>query len=259
MNKIKIIGHRGNKELFLENTIESFKSILEMDGVDGLELDIVVTKDKQLVISHDMFLIDDFNQKHYIYELTYEELMILNENVKKNKIKKKGRRYPLLEDFLNLHKLYNFEKEVFLEIKSIPAFQLPLNYEEIVEKIFYLLNKYNVVMDKYNIISFDYRMLKKVKEINKDVNTYMILHRNLLPFNSIVSMFQDLDINGIIMEKNWWTDELIKNILKKWEVFLWTPNNEEEWKNLIKFKPNGLITDKPLKLKLFLERYKNEK
>lgn len=50
--KRKIIGHRGAAGLELENTAASFKRALAL-GAQTVELDVRLTKDKQLVVSHD--------------------------------------------------------------------------------------------------------------------------------------------------------------------------------------------------------------
>ena len=50
--KIPIMGHRGSPTLITENTLPSFKKAIDQ-GVDGLEFDIRLSKDKQIVIFHD--------------------------------------------------------------------------------------------------------------------------------------------------------------------------------------------------------------
>src|SRR3954453_18671997 len=47
-----IEGHRGARGLVPENTIQSFLKALEF-GVNTLELDVIVSKDNQLVVSHE--------------------------------------------------------------------------------------------------------------------------------------------------------------------------------------------------------------
>ncbi len=49
---MKIIGHRGAAGLALENTTESIMAAIDA-GVDAIEFDIRVTKDNELVLSHD--------------------------------------------------------------------------------------------------------------------------------------------------------------------------------------------------------------
>ena len=48
-----VIGHRGNPMLYQENTLAGYKSLLELN-VDGFETDIFLTKDKKLVLFHDV-------------------------------------------------------------------------------------------------------------------------------------------------------------------------------------------------------------
>jgi glycerophosphoryl diester phosphodiesterase len=52
---IEVQGHRGARGIMLENTLPAFKSAIEI-GVDELELDLVITKDGELVIFHDFFI-----------------------------------------------------------------------------------------------------------------------------------------------------------------------------------------------------------
>jgi glycerophosphoryl diester phosphodiesterase len=48
-----IIGHRGACASAVENTIESCERAVEIEGVDAVEIDLCVTKDKQVVVWHD--------------------------------------------------------------------------------------------------------------------------------------------------------------------------------------------------------------
>src|SRR4029077_1651838 len=53
-----IEAHRGARVLFPENTLESFANALSM-GVDTLELDMGVTRDGVIVVSHERGLSPD--------------------------------------------------------------------------------------------------------------------------------------------------------------------------------------------------------
>jgi glycerophosphoryl diester phosphodiesterase len=70
---MKIIGHRGAKGLAAENTLASFKRALEYQ-VDGIELDVHLTKDGVLVCSHDPVLFA-FAKPFAIAEHTYDDLL----------------------------------------------------------------------------------------------------------------------------------------------------------------------------------------
>lgn len=53
--KFHIQGHRGARGLLSENTIESCIEAVKC-GVDGLEIDVVVSKDGQIVVSHEPWM-----------------------------------------------------------------------------------------------------------------------------------------------------------------------------------------------------------
>lgn len=57
-NAFDIEAHRGGRALFPENTLQSFSGALSM-GVDTLELDMGVTKDDVIVVSHERWLSPD--------------------------------------------------------------------------------------------------------------------------------------------------------------------------------------------------------
>ena len=53
--KIEIHGHRGCRGLLPENTIPGFVKAIEL-GVDVLEFDVVITKDNEVLVSHEPFM-----------------------------------------------------------------------------------------------------------------------------------------------------------------------------------------------------------
>lgn len=50
---MKIWAHRGCSQMYPENTILAFEKAAELNGLEGIELDIQLTKDKELVVIHD--------------------------------------------------------------------------------------------------------------------------------------------------------------------------------------------------------------
>jgi glycerophosphoryl diester phosphodiesterase len=71
---MKIIGHRGAKGLAPENTIASFQLALD-HHVDAIELDVQLTKDSQLVCSHDLTIATPGGKWHSIPKHTYADLL----------------------------------------------------------------------------------------------------------------------------------------------------------------------------------------
>lgn len=56
---IEIHGHRGARGYYPENTITSFIEAVKL-GVDTLEMDVVISKDGQVVVSHEAWMNDVF-------------------------------------------------------------------------------------------------------------------------------------------------------------------------------------------------------
>lgn len=70
---MNIIGHRGAAGVALENTKQSLQAALDA-GVAGIEIDVRLTKDNQLVVCHDGDLIYMAQNQTKISELTLSEL-----------------------------------------------------------------------------------------------------------------------------------------------------------------------------------------
>ena len=77
--KVKVWAHRGASGYAPENTLESFKLAADM-GADGVELDVQLTKDGELVVVHDEY-IDRVSDGHgRVVDYTLEELRRFNFN-----------------------------------------------------------------------------------------------------------------------------------------------------------------------------------
>ncbi|MBN1587311.1 MAG: glycerophosphodiester phosphodiesterase [Candidatus Omnitrophica bacterium] len=88
---MKIIAHRGASAELPENTLEAFDRALEI-GVDGIELDVLLSKDGRMVVRHDD-LIEVNGQWHYVNELTLQQLQQID--------LRDGARIPSLEEVLD--------------------------------------------------------------------------------------------------------------------------------------------------------------
>lgn len=93
---MKIYAHRGSSITHPELTLAAYKAAID-DGADGLECDVRLTKDNQLVLWHDPDLLrvagnaariadSTFNEikAHYPFAMTLDELLILARDNKKD-------------------------------------------------------------------------------------------------------------------------------------------------------------------------------
>jgi len=95
----KIIGHRGIPHLTPENTMASFRAAVE-NGADGLETDVQMTKDGELVLIHDETLDRTTNGKGLVLTHTLSELKSLDAGSKFDPAFK-NEKYPRSGNSLN--------------------------------------------------------------------------------------------------------------------------------------------------------------
>jgi len=117
-----IIGHRGAKGIAPENSLSAFKKAVEL-GIDGIELDVHLTKDEKLIVIHDMDLQRLAGLRIPIKQLTFKEL----------------KEYDISNFFTkNQEKIMEKlpeEKRYFLELRTIQANSFYLNiYEQLTRK-----------------------------------------------------------------------------------------------------------------------------
>ena len=73
----KIFAHRGASAYAPENTMEAFE-LAAKQGADGIELDVHVTKDGEVVVTHDEKIDRVSNGRGFIKDMTLRELKRLS-------------------------------------------------------------------------------------------------------------------------------------------------------------------------------------
>lgn len=159
---MKIIAHRGNDGIHKENSLEAIINSLNKKYVDGVELDVRLTKDKKLIINH-----DPFYNGYYINNTNAVKLQRLGLNM-------------LDEILINISNNKIIMIEVKVDDKQI---------KQMTKKLIKTLNKYKL---NYYICSFNYNFLIDFKKcchikagliISIKINTKHI--NNNFDFNSI--------------------------------------------------------------------------
>ena len=105
---VEVIAHRGGAGLYPENTIPAMLNAVKI-GVTDLEFDLHVTRDGQVVVSHDPYL-KGYDKKYPIYANTYADLKKLTIGNKADS-KFPGRKnvathIPLLTDLIDSVETY---------------------------------------------------------------------------------------------------------------------------------------------------------
>ena len=159
-------AHRGCSMEWPENTIEAFVAAAELPGVVGIELDIQLTKDGEVVVFHDenVSRVTDGSQRVVDYTLAeLKELWIAPGDEKQTRI-------PTLREVMETMKPYCAAKGLLINIELKTSV---IHYEGIEEKTDALVREYG--LEDYVVYSsFWAESCKKMKEINSANQTGML-------------------------------------------------------------------------------------
>ena len=152
---IVVAGHRGYKSNYPENTLVSFEKALEL-GVDMLEFDLNLTRDKKLVVIHDQTVDRTTNGVGYVRDYTLEELKKLDAGGWFSK-EFEGQRIPTLDELMTLVSPY---KSLLFNV------EIKEKTHETVDLTIDTLKKYGV-LDRCVITCFDAEIVKYAATVHK--------------------------------------------------------------------------------------------
>ena len=243
-------GHRGARGLYPENTIGAMEKALEYP-IDTLEFDVVVTKDKKVILSHEPWInpeICDVKKKLNIYKMNYKEVARIDCGSKVfprfPKQEKVPAFKPLLRDVLS--KFKDSGKKFNIEIKSTildekKGFQPSVSeFSELVIKEI----KHHLDESDYTIQSFDFRVLKYLKEKYPEVRLVALVYEAM----PVSQMEKNLGFLPEVYSSyyKFLTEADIKEYQERnVRIIPWTINSQEEMNALIEMGVDGIITDYP--------------
>ena len=129
-----VYAHRGASAYAPENTLLSFQKAVDMNA-DGVELDIQLTKDGEIVVIHDEWLDRTSNGTGWVKDYTLEELKELEFN--QNFPELGHASIPTMQEVLDL--LKPTKLRIDIELKTGIVF-----YEGLEEKILKLVKDYDM-------------------------------------------------------------------------------------------------------------------
>lgn len=228
----KIFAHRGYSGKYPENTMIAFKKALEC-GVDGIELDVQLTKDGEVVIIHDETIDRTTTGKGFVVDYTYEELEKFDASFK---FKDLGfNKIPTLREYFQLVKDYDIVTNV--ELKT------GINeYLGIEEKVWELIKEYNLE-EKVIISSFNHFSVMRMKKIAPQ------LKYGFLSEDWIIDAGKYTHSHGVQCYHPRFNN-LVPNVIKELkkynlEINTWTVNLEEDMRYLYSNNIDVIITNYP--------------
>lgn len=262
---IQVQAHRGDRGYFPENTLPAFYSAVDK-GADVIELDLVISKDKKVVVSHDTFMnsayiswpngkpvAKDEEKKSNLYQMDYDSIRSYDAGFRVNSSfpdQKSIKSYkPLFSEMIDSVENYivkNKKQRIRynIEIKSGAGdygIKQP-QPEEFVALVLEIIQEKKI--EKHcNVQSFDPQVLNALhKNAPKIVIAFLTgdkgLDKNLAKLNFKPQIYAPHF--GLV------NTALIDSVrIKNMKIIPWTVNEEKDIVNMISLKVDGIITDYP--------------
>ncbi len=238
-----IIAHRGYRAKYPENTLVAFQAAIDA-GADMLELDVLLTKDRKMVVIHDESLDRTTNGQGMVSDYTLSDLKALDAGSWFD-ARFKGERLPTLEEVLDLMK-----GQVFLNIEVKRSAYEPHHPPDAIEKQIVELVTRKDAVESVLISSFEWRVLERVAAMKE------------APAIAVLSLCPDEDHHAEACEKlgafSWHPHYLAvkkEHVRKMHEagilVFPYNADTPEDVERMLEMDVDGVIVDDPLLAKAY--------
>lgn len=260
-------GHRGARGLVPENTIPAFLKALEFPQVTTLELDVVISRDQQVVVSHEPWM------SHHIcshsnempireadrdfvnlYRLTYEQIRTFDCGMRGNErfpeqapMRIHKPTLPAVVEAVNAYcAQHNRPRPNYnIELKAQPEWDSlftppPAEFVKIVLQCLDSLD----IQGRYNLQSFDVRILELLHTERPDVPLAYLLEA----FEGVEKSLERLSFQPAIYSPNYSlvTAKVVEAVhVKGMQIIPWTVNETQEMEALMRLGVDGIITDYP--------------
>ncbi|MBC6605544.1 glycerophosphodiester phosphodiesterase [Hymenobacter sp. BT188] len=259
-------GHRGCRGLMPENTIPAMRKALDL-GVTTLEMDVVISQDRQVLLSHDPYLNADFvrtpegqpitkaQEKNLpLYAMPYADIRrydVGSQGNAKFPRQQKLRTYkPLLAEVIDSAEAYAKRKgrpapRYNIETKMAPTGDGTLHPAP-AEFVALLLTVINAkgIQDRVTIQSFDPRALEEVHRLRPALPTALLVDNT----SGLAANLQRLSFRPTLYSPHYRlvTSHLVTACQQQGiKIVPWTVNSAADIQRLLQLGVDGIITDYP--------------
>lgn len=263
---IEVQGHRGDRGHFPENSLEAFRSAVDK-GADVIELDVVISQDRKVVVSHEPFMSYEYvllpdgtaltrktERAYNLYQMPYDSIRKFDIGSKGNvhfPEQQKIKTYkPLLSELIDEMEAYSSKNRkdkpirYNIEIKSgADQYDITQPQPDVFVNLVMKVVKEKGIQKKINIQSFDPQILNALHKKYPAVKIAFLtgdkgLAKNLAKLNFTPQIYSPH--YGLV-------DQALKDSVKtlKMRLIPWTVNEEKDIDKMIELKVDGIITDYP--------------
>lgn len=263
--KVEVQGHRGDRGNFPENSLPAFYSSIDK-GAEVIELDVVVSKDGQIVVSHEPFMSSEYmslpdgtpvtkamEKSLNLYEMTYAEIRKYDGgsrgNVRFSDQRKIKTYKPLLSEMIDSVEAYANRKNKArvrynLEIKSLPWEYNKSQPEPavFVDKVMTIVSQKGI-SSRMNIQSFDPFIVNEVMIRYPKMTTAFLTDKAGVAKNLQLLKKKPQIYSPHYSKVN---PEMIDSLRQLGiRIIPWTVNEIHDIERMLSYKVDGIITDYP--------------
>jgi glycerophosphoryl diester phosphodiesterase len=254
--RILVHGHRGARARRPENTLPAFRYAIER-GVDVLELDVTVTKDDMVVVSHDPVIDSAIcsgpKTGVAIRTLTLAELREHDCGAKQNpmfaaQVPVPGTRIPTLDEVFDLGHGNTVEFNVETKIFADHPAWTP-GPEAFTQLILDLIRKHGIER-RVILQSFDPRTLRVMKKLDANVRLAALFEEQA----DWPEIAREFEATICAPEFHLVTPQRVAQAhAAGLQVIPWTANDPEDWAKLVDARVDAIISDDPASLIVWLK------
>jgi len=231
--KTRIFAHRGETTCYPENTLEAFSAAVEMEA-DGIELDVHLSKDGEIVVAHDERLERVCDGTGYLNDHTLKELKSLDFS---KTLPGAVCRIPTLSEVFSLVKPSALS--INIELKNTVRL-----YPELPEKLLALVKEYGME-ERVIYSSFNHYSLMHIKKVNPDAKIGL-----LYEFGMIDPWVYANYVKADAVHPHYYVIAALPETVERCHenavsVNVWTVDDPDAIKLMLKCGVDIIITDKP--------------
>jgi glycerophosphoryl diester phosphodiesterase len=263
-------GHRGCRGLLPENTLPAFQKALDL-GCTTLELDVVITADNQVIVSHEPWLSHEFcadskgqaiteanEREHNLYRMTFAQISAcdcgLRPHPRFEAQTKMPATKPLLSQVFELGEKSGKKPFYNVEIKRVAAQDGVFHpeYKEFADLVLAQIAK-SEAKERVIIQCFDLPTLRYVRQTAPHIPLALLVETSEGIEKDVANLGFRPDIFSPYFPL---VDAQMVAYAKKANIRVvpWTVNEIEDIEKLISLQIDGIISDYPDRLTNFLKK-----
>ena len=235
----KIYAHRGSRGQYPENTMLAFSKAIQ-SGADGIELDVHLSKDGEVVVIHDATLERTTTGSGYVKDQTYAEIRTHSAGKKFNEYKRYASDWdleavPTLTDVLALVK--ESAVSVNIELKTHEV-----QYPNIEKRVLDAVAASGLLPHQVVYSAFHLPTLLRLQQLEASAQVAWLLEQHVpMPMDYV----QTFNLEALHIDK-----ALVLTQPDLWQPMasklrVWTANNDMKIKRLLELGVAAIITDYP--------------